>query len=175
MKIEIEIWHPVKDYEGLYEVSNFGRVRSLPRNTTKGKVLSVVYNNVGRALVTLTKNGKCKTIQVSRIVAFAFPEICGNYFEGAQVNHLDENPKNNKATNIRWCTCKENINYGTRGKRQAEKLSVPVLQFTIEGNFIKRWDSFAEIERVLGFARANICGVCKGKFEQRYNYKWRYA
>lgn len=175
MEEELEIWRNVAGYEGLYEVSSYGRVKSLPRNTTSGKVLSVVYNNVGRASVILTKNGKCKLTQVSRTVAFAFPDICGNYFEGAQVNHLDENPKNNNAYNIRWCTCKENINYGTRSERQAEKLSKTILQFDIDGNFIKKWKSAKEIERALGFASSNISSVCKGKFKQRYGYKWRYG
>ena len=170
-----EEWRAVAGYEGLYEVSNYGRVRSLKRNNTNGKVLHQAKNNVGRLYTTLTKKSVCKKYQVSRLVAFAFQDICGKWFEGATVNHKNEVPTDNRATNLEWVTMRNNLLYGTKTKRQAEKVSKPILQFDLDGNFVKRWKSGKEIERTLGFASSNISAVCRGKYNQRYNFMWRFG
>lgn len=170
--MEKEIYRPIDGYEGLYEVSNQGNVRSLKRNTTNGKIMSVFKTNRDRLIVTLTKNGVCKKYQVSRLVGFAFPEICGEWFEGAEINHRNEISTDNRASNLEWLSTHDNAVYGTKNKRQAEKISKPILQFDLDGNFIKKWKSGKEIERELGFASSNISAVCRGKFNQRYKYKW---
>lgn len=171
-KYYFEEWRAVYGYEGLYEVSNYGRVRSLKRNSTNGKILYQAKNNEGRLYTTLTKKSVCKKYQVSRLVGFAFQDICGKWFEGATINHKNEVPTDNRAINLEWVSMRDNLLYGTRRERQAEKVSKPILQFDLDGNFIKKWKSGKEIERELGFASSNISAVCRGKFKQRYKYKW---
>lgn len=111
----MEIWKPIEGYEGLYEVSNRGRVRSLDRYTTgnrnrllKGKVLKNRLNELSYCTVQLCLNGKPKSVRVHRLVAKAFiPNPDNKPF----VNHIDGNPINNDVLNLEWCTQKENINH----------------------------------------------------------------
>ena len=113
----IEEWRPVVGYEGLYEVSNTGQVRSLDRfyyRLHKGKVLSPAKDRYGYLTVTLNCNGKSKTIKIHRLVAQAFIENPDNL---PQVNHKDEDKTNNNVDNLEWCTAKYNVNFGTRQER----------------------------------------------------------
>ena len=113
----IEEWRPVVGYEGLYEVSNIGRVRSLDRfyyRLHKGKVLSPTKDRYGYLTVTLNCNGKSKTIKIHRLVAQAFLPNPDNL---PQVNHKDEDKTNNNVDNLEWCTAKYNVNFGTRQER----------------------------------------------------------
>ena len=123
-----EIWKPIEGYEGLYEVSNTGRVRSFDRyvkysngqiHLHKGKVLSPIKDTDGYLQVVLHCNGKCKTIKVHRLVAQAFIPNPDNL---PQINHKDEDKLNNCVENLEWCTAKYNINYGTRNIRRRETL-----------------------------------------------------
>ena len=125
----IEQWRNIKEYEGFYQVSNIGRVRSVDRfvdtnikYVTKrlhsGKVLKPSYNSLGYAVVNLSKNGKGKHYLVHRLVGMAFQDICGEWFEGAVINHKDETPSNNIANNLEWCTQKYNMNYNDVIKRK---------------------------------------------------------
>ena len=118
-----EEWRPVCGFEGLYEVSNLGRIKSLSRiirANTCGKriiperILSNCINGSGYCTVVLCKNGKHTTFLVHRLVAEAFIPNPNNY---PQVNHKDENPSNNCVENLEWCDQKYNSNYGTRNKR----------------------------------------------------------
>ena len=115
----MEIWREIKGYESIYEVSNLGRIRSLDRYVRHSKGgLKIVRGSIrklpqphpktGYVLVSLYKNGKPWTVSVHRLVAFAFPEICGEYFDNAVVDHLDTIRHNNCANNLKWCTCSEN-------------------------------------------------------------------
>ena len=113
----IEEWRPVVGYEGLYEVSSYGRVRSLDRfyyRLHKGKVLSPTKDRYGYLTVTLNCNGKSKTIKIHRLVAQAFIENPDNL---PQVNHKDEVKSNNCVDNLEWCSAKYNNNFGTRQER----------------------------------------------------------
>ena len=113
----IEEWRPVVGYEGLYEVSNTGRVRSVDRfyyRLHKGKVLSPTKDRYGYLTVTLNCNGKSKTIKIHRLVAQAFLPNPDNL---PQVNHKDEDKTNNNVTNLEWCDAKYNVNFGTRQER----------------------------------------------------------
>ena len=123
-----EIWRPVVGYEGLYEVSSYGRVRSLDRYVEysngriclhKGKVLSPVKSNLGYLLVSLYLNKNMKIITVHKLVAQAFIENPDNLPE---INHKDEDKTNNSVDNLEWCTRKYNINYGSRNIRRRETL-----------------------------------------------------
>ena len=119
-----EIWKPVKDFEGYYEVSNLGRVRSIDRviydtirkcdRLLKGKVLTIRDNGHGYKSVMLCVNHKIYHRYVHRLVAEAFIDNSGNY---PYVNHKDENKWNNSSDNLEWCDGSYNNNYGTRTQR----------------------------------------------------------
>ena len=109
-----EEWRPIEGYEGLYEVSNTGRVRSLDRycyRLHKGKVLSPAKDTDGYLQVVLHCNGKQHQRKVHRLVAQAFIENPDNLPE---VNHKDEDKTNNRVDNLEWCDRSYNINYGSR-------------------------------------------------------------
>lgn len=114
-----EIWKDIIGYEGLYQVSSLGRVRSLDRYDSRnhfrnGRMLKLSYNTVGYLSVGLHSNGKAKMYMVHRMVAQAFIPNPNNL---PIINHKDENPSNNSVENLEWCTAKYNSNYGTRNDR----------------------------------------------------------
>lgn len=165
--MENEIWVPIKGYEGLYEVSSFGRVRSLNYNRMgKTKILILHKDRYGYIIASLYKNGEMKKCKVHRLVASAF---LPNWFEDEQINHRDEDKTNNHVNNLEWCSAKYNVNYGVRTK----KCSKPVLQFTKTGEFVKEWFSATEAGRN-GFNQGNIVCCCKGKLNSHKGYIWRY-
>ena len=133
----MEEWRDIHGYEGIYQVSNLGRVRSLDRVTSLGRIVSgkikaACDNGNGYLVVNLKYNGKQKMRTVHKLVAEAF--INRNNFKfmpdenknditltNLQVNHKDENKTNNIVSNLEWCTHKYNNNYGTMRQRCAEK------------------------------------------------------
>ena len=162
-----EYWKPVVGYEGLYEVSNWGRVKSLKFG--KEKILKPSKNKKtkhGYLQVALWKNGQYKRYYVHRLVAEAFIDNPNNYKE---VNHKDENKTNNVVSNLEWCDRKYNQNYGTR----TEKCSKKVYQYTLDGKFVKEWESIAECGRN-GFNQGGICKCCNGKQKIYRGFIWRY-
>ena len=167
-----EIWKDIEGYEGLYQVSNMGRVKSLGNNKTrKEKILKSSKNNRGYLCVNLYKDGLVKNYLIHRLVASAFIDNPNNL---PQVNHKDENPKNNYGDNLEYCDSKYNMNYGTRTERVAKAKSIPILQFTLDGEFIRKWDSIADVEKELGFNHSSINMCCKGKYKNAYGYRWSY-
>ena len=179
-----EIWKDKKDYEGHYQVSNLGRAKSLDRyikgkghslQFKKGRILKPMKDSNGYLKVRLCNGEKSKTFNLHRLVAEAFIPNPNNYKE---VNHKDENKTNNVVTNLEWCDKKYNQNYGTRNKRISEKmtngkLSKPVLQYDLEGNFIKEWKSTAECGRN-GFNQGAVSACCLGKLKKSKNFIWKY-
>lgn len=173
-----EFWRQVVGYEGLYEVSNFGKVRSLDRYVKhprgdlrlKGRILKQQIDHNGYLFVSLSKNGKVKMFRIHRLVAQAFIPNPDNL---PMVNHKDENPLNNQVFNLEWCTAKYNINYGTGIERMTEKRSKPVIQYSLDGTFVREWSSMAEAGRN-GFILANISACCQGKNKTHKGYKWEY-
>ena len=114
-----EEWRDIKGYEGKYQVSNLGRVKSLNYNKTGVEGYIAAENSRGYLRVGLSKKGKRKMFSVHRLVAETFIPNPNNY---SQVNHKDENKQNNKVDNLEWCTPKYNSNYGTHNKKISEKL-----------------------------------------------------
>ena len=183
-----EIWKPIKGYEGLYEVSNFGRIKSLKRLvkshnkwgecyiTINEKILKTSDNKLGYLFVKLFKNNKAKTYYIHRLVAEHFIPNPNNYKE---VNHKDENKTNNVVTNLEWCDRKYNVNYSNRTKRVTEKLknkkewSKPVIQYTLDGQFVKEWESINEADRN-GYNHGHIAACCLGKRKTHKGFIWEY-
>lgn len=170
---EKEIWKSLDciDYPN-YEVSNFGRVKSLNYNHTgKEKILKPVENRYGYLKVALFQNTKEKRYTVHRLVASAFIPNDNNL---PCVNHKDENKKNNNVSNLEWVTYKENINYGTRNERARKANRIPILQYTKEGVFIRDWDSAKQASEELGINSSNIASCCKEKLKTCGGFIWRY-
>ena len=166
--MKAEIWKDVKDYEGHYQVSDKGRVKSVKF----GKEIFLKQGSCrGYLQVGLHKNGKYKTYKVHRLVAQAFIQNPNNLPE---VNHLDENKENNCVDNLEWCDGKYNMNYGTRTQRVTEKLSKPVLQFTKSGEFVREWKSEMDVQRNLGYDHGNISACCNGNRKSAYGFLWKY-
>lgn len=177
-----EIWKDILGFEGLYQVSNYGRVKSLERSDAIGRkrkerILKPQLNNNGYYLVPLWKQSIGKAYQVHRLVWSAFN---GPIPEGYEINHLDESPVNNALSNLSLVTHKKNVNYGTRNERAGKvlknrkDLSKSVMQYDLQDNFVKEYASTHQAERETGFAQQNICACCKGKLKQVYGYKWKY-
>ena len=172
-----EIWKEVVGYEGLYEISNFGRVKSLNyKHTGKEKIINFGKNPKGYYKVALFNDSIRKDTLVHRMVAEAFIPNPDNL---PHVNHKDENKTNNRVDNLEWCTNQYNINYGTRNKRRSETLtngacSKPVVQYTIDGEFVKEWPSMQEVERQTGYQHQSIGKCCMGKYKTSHNFIWKY-
>ena len=117
-----EVWKNINGYEGLYQISNNGRVKSLPKlagkSWRKEKILKTYLDKDGYVKVILCKENKTKFLSVHRLIAEAF---IPNPNEFPQINHKDENKQNNSLENLEWCTCKYNINYGTRTERAMKR------------------------------------------------------
>ena len=192
---DIEIWKTaIYDgilYEGLYKVSNLGKILSLNyQNTGKAELMNPVEDTNGYFTVQLSKNKERKTCYVHRLIAEAFLD---NPEGKPQVNHKIEGEKGKKInmvifntdgsidkerTTIEWCTPKENNDYGTRTERIAKantngKCSKKVLQFSKSGEFIREWPSIHECGRN-GFDSSSVCKCCNGKLPHYKGYIWKY-
>lgn len=167
-----EIWKDIPGFVGLYQVSNLGNVRSLPRRTTKGKVLKASEDKDGYLKITLS-NGLIKEgWLVHRLVASAFVQ---NPLGLPVVNHIDENKQNNRADNLEYCTALYNTRYNGMPERRGLSQRRPINQYTLSGVLLRRWTGRVEIENALGVAGGNITSACQGKRKTAYGYIWRYA
>lgn len=186
-----EEWKPINGYEGLYEVSNTGKVRSLNYNKTgKTKELSFETSRCGYHRVRLY-NGKTKAFYVHRLVYYSFFPSDDRKL---QVNHKDEDKTNNHIDNLELLTPKENNHYGTRiercAKTQSIKMkgrpchintikanSIPVVQYSLKGKKISVFSSTMEAERCTGIGHSQISKVCRKqeKYLTAGGYKWEYA
>lgn len=171
----VEVWKDIKEYEGLYQGSNLGRARSLDRwvksksgsvRLCKGKILKLCTDKYGYLKVGLCKNGKQKFHLVHRLVAEAF---IPNPYNLPCINHKDECKTNNNVNNLEWCDNKYNNAYGTR----TERCCKPVLQYDLEGNFIREWKSTAECGRN-GFIQQAVAACCRGELKKYKDFIWRY-
>ena len=171
-----EVWKDIEGYEGLYRISNKGRVKSLARPNNSGRntrtdFIMSLGNTHGYVSVVLCKDSKTKSFLVHRLVAKAFIENPNNY---PCINHKDENKTNNNADNLEWCTVKYNNNYGTAKARSGLKHGKRVVQYDLAGNEIRRWNTSAEACRFYGVTRCMVSSACLGITKTACGYKWRY-
>ena len=169
-----EIWKDIKGYEGLYQVSNKGNVKSLNYNRTgEERILRPWVDNNEYLRVKLYRKGNCKKLLVHRLVLMAFAPI--NNMDKFDVNHKDENKKNNNLDNLEWCDRSYNINYGTRN----QKISKPIIQLDPTTNkVINIYRSAMEADRQ-GFHHGSIAQCCKNRYTKHSpniyrGYKWQY-
>lgn len=181
-----EIWKDIEGYEGLYQVSNLGRVRRLTewcgngnqkKYRDKVSIKTLTIDNVGYNTVTLYKNNVGKKIRVHRLVASAFLR---NEANKATVNHIDGNKTNNNVENLEWATYSENEKHAhktglKRALRSKEHpLSKSVIQYDIKGNYIKTWDSIMDVERELKISNSSVCQCCLKRLKTAGGYVWKY-
>ena len=165
-----EIWKDIDGYEGLYEVSNTGKVRS----HKKGKIRLLVQTKArGYFYVGLCKepNGK-KSFLVHRLVASAFIPNPNNYHE---INHKDEDKANNNAENLEWCSRGYNMSYKTARLRQGISCGIPVEQLTVDNIKIAIYSSSEVAGKLLNIDPSSIHKCCKGRRIYTGGYKWKYS
>lgn len=196
--MEQEFWRPVVGWEGYYEVSNLGRVKSIARIVRRGnsklpigeRILRQAIDTHGYYCVVLCdkQNNRRRTTSVHQIVARAF---VGNPQNKEYIDHINTIKTDNRVTNLMWVTCKENLNnpitlqrirmngHGkevarknmeTRKKHKKSNAPKEVFQYDIENNFISSYESISEAERVTGIK--NIKKVVQGKRITAGGYKW---
>ncbi len=189
-----EIWKDIDGYEGIYQVSNLGRVKSF--HGRNEKIMKQRFHR-GYKIINLTKNKKVKTFRVGRLVAIAF---IPNPERKPEVNHIDEVKSNDRVDNLSWVTSKENSNHGSlrarmseNGKKQYESGNLanfissgapkgnanaarPIyMKDVATGEVIRRFPSMREAFRYLGKKpTGNITSACLGKLDKAYGYKWEY-
>lgn len=173
---EIEEWRPIKGYEGLYSVSNLGRIYSHKRNTTDGHIYTPKKSHNGYDEIILSKEGKIKKIRVNRIV---YETFMGEIPKGMHVNHIDENKSNNCLSNLNLLTSKENANWGTRNDRIAKTRikngkTKTVMQYTKTMSFINKYSSISEAARQSGIGYCSIKNCCYCKSKTAGGYIWKF-
>lgn len=173
MKYEFESWKKIKGFDNAY-ISNYGRFKCGNGKIRKGS---------GRyCIATIYENKKTYSFSVHYLVATAF---IPNPYKLSEINHKDENKHNNCVWNLEWCTKKYNQNYGTRNKRISEhktkptkkcvinakiKNSKPVIQYSLDGQFIAEYESAMEAQRKTNVNNSNIINVCNGKIKINKNH-----
>ena len=180
------IWTDIRGYEGLYQVSDDGKIRSCDRyvlskggsyRISKGREIKQYQDKDGYMQVGLHKDGKQRTLQVHRLVAEAFIPNTDNK---PCIDHINAVRNDNRASNLRWLTISENNSTEIAKNRKSisalkrEDNKVKIRQLNKDGETIKEFNSSMDIERELGFDRSSILRCCKGKQKLSYGYKWVY-
>ena len=165
----MEEWKDIAGYEGLYQISNLGRVKSLRNNKMrKEKILKVKKNTTGYLYLSLYKNNVGKNYLLHRLVAEAFLENPNNY---PCINHKDENKEKNNVNNLEWCTYLYNSRYGTRTERIVKSRLISI--YCLETN--KYYNSIKQASEELNLDSSHIVKVLKGRQKQTKGYTFRYA
>lgn len=165
----MEEFRDIKGYEGLYQVSNFGRIKSLWFG--KEKILKEEIDNDGYRRVMLYKNKIGKHYKIHRLVYITF---IGEIDDDKQVNHLNEDKADNSIFNLNLLTSKENINYGSAIQRRADKRSKTVIQFTKDNEFVREYKSIHEAGKINNIQFKNISSCCLGKRKTCGGFIWKY-
>lgn len=187
-----EVWQDIEGFEGLYQVSTCGRVKSLDRNVPRirnGKesllhiperILIPKNNGMGYLTVCLQYRNQSKYYLIHRLVAQAFLPNPNNYPE---VNHKSENKKDNTISNIEFCDRVYNVNYGTGRKRRQETVNrnnsrgaeKEIVKLSLEGKYIRTYVSSHEAAKDNNIKyQGNIINCCKGRTSYAYGYRWEY-
>lgn len=175
-----EIWKDIIDFEGLYQISNYGRVKSLTNKSNHNKeiIMKQKINNKGYMQLTLCKNSKQITKRVHRLVAEAFIPNPNNL---PQVNHIDENKLNNNVNNLEWCNNSYNQLHANRlglNKRRLERVkevcNKPVIQYSLNGRKITKYKSLREASDKTGCSYKSMSLCALGKVKTCGGYIWKY-
>lgn len=166
----MEIWRDIVGYEGLYQVSNLGRVKSLNyRGSKKEKILSLNRERTGYERVQLYKEGQHKVERIHRLVATAF---IPNPENKPCIDHINTDRSDNRVENLRWVTHKENCNNQTTRKNgKRDGISKKII--CVETGVI--YNSIMEVERQLGILHSDICKCCKGTRITAGKMHWKYV
>lgn len=164
-----EVWKDIPGYEGRYKISNTGLILGYGRSHRKPYIKAVVTTKLGYKRVSLFDGKSLNHYFVHRLVATVFvsnpkPD------EYNVINHKDENPSNNRADNLEWCTQKYNVNYGTGKQRNGLKHSRKLYQFK-DGVLVKAWTSTYEAQRA-GYNKSAINHCCSGLVKHHAGYQW---
>lgn len=167
-----EEWRDIAGYEGIYQISNLGRVKSMNYYGKSGceKIRMMRVNKFGYIDIVLSKKGVNKTYQVHRLVAEAF---IPNPNSLPQVNHIDEDKGNNSVSNLEWCDSSYNINYGNRNKIAGYKNSIPEITPVMCIETGETYISVAEASRKKNIGRGSISLCIKGKQRTAGGYHWK--
>ena len=170
-----EIWKDISGYEGIYQISNLGRVKSIARKTKNqygdvNRILKIKIEKNGYARIGLFKDKKQKFFEVHRLVAQAFIPNTNHY---PHVNHKDENKLNNNVENLEWCTPNYNNNYGIRTLKSSITKQKKIAQYDLKGNLIKIWNSQKEAIEKLKISN-HITDVCNNTRKTCGGYKWKF-
>ncbi len=175
----MEKWKQIKEFEGYYEVSNYGRVRSLPRiiktkngktRDLKGKFLNFKLHWTGYHNVFLSKNGEKSYVGVHRLVAIHFIDNPNNL---DIVNHINEKRNLNHYSNLEWVSHGENLAHNGAFQRGREKVKRKVYQYTVEGVLVRTF-SYAGATSVEGFNSNMVTQVCLAYKKTHKGFIWRY-
>lgn len=160
-----ERWKYIEGYENSYQISNLGRVKSFKGIRGKEEIILKTKNKKGYSVVGLYKNSKRKEFFVHRLVALAFIPNPNNL---PQINHIDENVKNNIACNLEWCSCKYNSNFGTRSERISKSIrgsSNPSSRKVICITTGETFDYVRAASLKYGISEKNISTCCRGRLK----------
>lgn len=178
-----EIWKSIEGYEGLYEVSNLGKVKSVERYVPRGnhqiyvkeRILKPELDKDGYLLVNLSKNGVQRMQKIHRLVAIAFIPNVNNL---PIINHLNEIKFDNRVENLEWCDNLHNVRYGTGIERNKQIQTFAhgkkVLKKDLLGNVLESYPSTREAARENNTTATQIRRVCQGKQRTCIGYTWEY-
>lgn len=179
----MEIWRDIDGYSGEYQISSFGRVKSLKNNTEK--ILKLKTNNKGYKWVILCNNGNRSNFLIHRLVATHF---LNNKNNDRVVNHIDENPANNNVLNLEWCSYSENTKKSTKfhnyykiskilstTRNSKYKDTYKNIKQISDGDVIKIFKNSIDVEKNLGFDKSFILSCCRNKRKSAYGYQWQFV
>ena len=183
-----EIWKDIEGYEGLYQASNLGRVKRLAKTTKFGNSYKTFQENitdgyvddVGYKYVILSKNGIKTRYRIHKLVAYLF---IPNPDNKPEIDHINTIRTDNRVNNLRWVTRKENLNnpltivkmkHLPKHKGKEHPRARKILQYDINGGFIKEYDSIVDAANTVNGSKSSICGCCRGKNKTASGYVWKY-